>query len=114
MLGLIRLHLNGTDSPARYATALRSWLESPNGTPPAQRTERARAFYQRLGWEGQEVEETVFIHAGGIASHWHRMARSPSPTSASPSAGSFGYPGTTRKSRGPHASERCDRVQSSM
>ena len=29
--------------------------------------ERARAFYQRLGWEGQEVEETVFIQAGGIA-----------------------------------------------
>jgi len=29
--------------------------------------ERARVFYQRLGWEGQEVEETVFIQAGGIA-----------------------------------------------
>jgi len=29
--------------------------------------ERARAFYQRLGWVGQEVEETVFIQAGGIA-----------------------------------------------
>ena len=29
--------------------------------------ERARAFYQRLGWEGQEVKETVFIQAGGIA-----------------------------------------------
>jgi predicted lactoylglutathione lyase len=27
----------------------------------------ARAFYQRLGWEGQETEETVFIQAGGIA-----------------------------------------------
>jgi len=26
--------------------------------------ERARAFYQRLGWEGQEVEETVFIQPG--------------------------------------------------
>lgn len=28
---------------------------------------RARAFYERLGWEGQEVEETVFFQAGGIA-----------------------------------------------
>lgn len=28
---------------------------------------RARAFYARLGWEGQEVEETVFFQAGGIA-----------------------------------------------
>jgi len=28
---------------------------------------RARAFYQRLGWDGQEVEETVFIQAGGLA-----------------------------------------------
>ena len=28
---------------------------------------RARTFYQRLGWVGQEIEETVFIQAGGIA-----------------------------------------------
>jgi predicted lactoylglutathione lyase len=28
--------------------------------------ERARAFYRKLGWEGQEVEETVFIQAGAI------------------------------------------------
>jgi uncharacterized protein len=28
---------------------------------------RARVFYERLGWEGQEVEETVFFQAGGIA-----------------------------------------------
>jgi predicted lactoylglutathione lyase len=27
---------------------------------------RARAFYERLGWRGQEVEETVFFQAGGI------------------------------------------------
>lgn len=26
---------------------------------------RARSFYERLGWEGQEVEETVFFQAGG-------------------------------------------------
>lgn len=28
---------------------------------------RARTFYERLGWEGQEVEETVFFQAGGMA-----------------------------------------------
>ncbi|OZV82994.1 glyoxalase [Micromonospora echinospora] len=28
---------------------------------------RARAFYERLGWHGQEVEETVFLQAGGLA-----------------------------------------------
>ena len=27
---------------------------------------RARAFYEELGWQGQEVEETVFFQAGGI------------------------------------------------
>lgn len=28
---------------------------------------RARAFYEHLGWRGQEVEETVFFQAGGVA-----------------------------------------------
>jgi len=28
---------------------------------------RARTFYERLGWRGQEVEETMFFQAGGIA-----------------------------------------------
>jgi len=28
---------------------------------------RARAFYERLGWQGQEVEQTVFFQAGGMA-----------------------------------------------
>ncbi len=28
---------------------------------------RARAFYESLGWQGQEVEETVFFQAGGLA-----------------------------------------------
>jgi uncharacterized protein len=27
---------------------------------------RARQFYERLGWQGQEVEETVFFRAGGM------------------------------------------------
>ena len=28
---------------------------------------RARAFYEALGWQGQEVSETVFFQAGGMA-----------------------------------------------
>ena len=28
---------------------------------------RSRAFYEQLGWRGQEVEETVFFQAGGQA-----------------------------------------------
>jgi catechol 2,3-dioxygenase-like lactoylglutathione lyase family enzyme len=28
---------------------------------------RARTFYERLGWHGQETEETVFFQAGGMA-----------------------------------------------
>jgi uncharacterized protein len=27
---------------------------------------RSRAFYEELGWHGQEVEETVFFQAGGM------------------------------------------------
>ncbi|MEV4497573.1 VOC family protein [Micromonospora arborensis] len=28
---------------------------------------RSKAFYEHLGWQGQEVEETVFFQAGGLA-----------------------------------------------
>ena len=28
---------------------------------------RARAFYERLGWHGQEADQTVFFQAGGMA-----------------------------------------------
>ena len=28
---------------------------------------RAKAFYEQLGWHGQEVEETVFVQAGPMA-----------------------------------------------
>jgi uncharacterized protein len=28
---------------------------------------RAKAFYERLGWRGQEVQETVFFQTGGSA-----------------------------------------------
>lgn len=27
----------------------------------------AKRFYEQLGWQGQEVEETVFLQAGGMA-----------------------------------------------
>ena len=34
---------------------------------------RARRFYEALGWRGQEVEETVFFQAGGMALVlWHQ------------------------------------------
>jgi uncharacterized protein len=36
---------------------------------------RARAFYERLGWHGQEVEQTVFFQTGGSAVVlWSRAA----------------------------------------
>ncbi len=28
---------------------------------------RARTFYEQLGWHGQEVDETLFFRAGGVA-----------------------------------------------
>jgi predicted lactoylglutathione lyase len=28
---------------------------------------RARAFYEQLGWSGQQVQDTVFVQAGGLA-----------------------------------------------
>lgn len=35
----------------------------------------AKAFYEALGWRGQEVEETVFFQAGGMAlALWSRSA----------------------------------------
>jgi catechol 2,3-dioxygenase-like lactoylglutathione lyase family enzyme len=34
---------------------------------------RSRGFYERLGWRGQEVEETAFFQAGGMAVVlWHQ------------------------------------------
>jgi catechol 2,3-dioxygenase-like lactoylglutathione lyase family enzyme len=36
---------------------------------------RARAFYERLGWRGQEIAETVFFQAGGlVVVLWSRTA----------------------------------------
>ena len=36
-------------------------------TPGVAVIPRARVFYQRLGWQNQETQETVFIRAGSIA-----------------------------------------------
>jgi catechol 2,3-dioxygenase-like lactoylglutathione lyase family enzyme len=34
---------------------------------------RSRRFYEQLGWRGQEIEETVFFQAGGLAVVlWHQ------------------------------------------
>ena len=56
--------------------------------------ERARAFYEALGWRGQEVEETVFFQAGGMAvSLWsrERLARDSGMQTFSP----HGFDGIT-------------------
>ena len=37
MLGLVRLHLNGTDDPRRYAELLRAHLDANAGQAPQQR-----------------------------------------------------------------------------
>ncbi|GAB3954614.1 VOC family protein [Micromonospora vulcania] len=29
--------------------------------------QRSKKFYEQLGWHGQEVEDTVFVQAGGLA-----------------------------------------------
>ena len=35
--------------------------------------DRARSFYERLGWRGREVQETVFFRAGGaVLTLWSR------------------------------------------
>ena len=35
--------------------------------------QRARRFYRQLGWQGQEVQETVFFQTGGIGVVlWHQ------------------------------------------
>jgi predicted lactoylglutathione lyase len=51
---------------------------------------RSRAFYERLGWRGQEVERTVFFQAGGMALVlWGRddLARDSGVLGASPGDG---------------------------
>ncbi|MFY1598351.1 VOC family protein [Micromonospora sp. WMMD737] len=55
---------------------------------------RARAFYERLGWRGQEVEETVFFQAGGLAlALWSREKLA--ADAGVPDRGAGGFGGTT-------------------
>ena len=53
---------------------------------------RSKAFYEALGWRGQEVEETVFFQAGGMALVlWGRKKLAEDAAVANPDgAGSFG------------------------
>ncbi|MDO3700978.1 VOC family protein [Micromonospora sp. C28SCA-DRY-2] len=52
---------------------------------------RARAFYERLGWRGQEVEETVFFQAGGLALVlWGRAKLADDAGVDDPGGGGFG------------------------
>ncbi|PZF86855.1 VOC family protein [Micromonospora deserti] len=52
---------------------------------------RARAFYERLGWRGQEVEETVFFQAGGLALVlWGRDKLAADAGVDDPGSGGFG------------------------
>jgi catechol 2,3-dioxygenase-like lactoylglutathione lyase family enzyme len=55
---------------------------------------RARGFYEALGWHGQQVEDTVFFQAGGLAivlwagPRLPTMPASPTPPSRAASLGS--------------------------
>ncbi len=52
---------------------------------------RARAFYEALGWRGQEVERTVFFQAGGQALVlWSRADLAADAGIADPGADGFG------------------------
>lgn len=52
---------------------------------------RSRRFYEALGWQGQEVEETVFFQAGGIALVlWGRDKLAADAGVADAPAGGFG------------------------
>jgi uncharacterized protein len=54
---------------------------------------RARNFYEQLGWRGQEVEQTVFLQAGGLALVlWGRAALA--ADAGVPDAGAGGFGGT--------------------
>jgi catechol 2,3-dioxygenase-like lactoylglutathione lyase family enzyme len=54
---------------------------------------RARAFYEALGWRGQQVEETVFFQAGGSALvlwSWEKLAADAGVGVGGPTPGGFG------------------------
>ena len=51
----------------------------------------ARTFYERLGWRGQEVDQTVFFQAGGMAVVlWGRELLADDAGVAADSRGAFG------------------------
>jgi predicted lactoylglutathione lyase len=55
---------------------------------------RSKAFYEALGWQGQEVERTVFFQAGGIAVVlWGRSALADDAGVADTAGGDRGFPG---------------------
>ena len=52
---------------------------------------RARTFYEQLGWRGQEVQETVFLQAGGsVLVLWGRAALAADCGLPDSDAGGFG------------------------
>lgn len=53
--------------------------------------DRARTFYERLGWRGQEVEQTVFFQAGAVAVVlWGRDKLAADAGVQDPGTGGFG------------------------
>jgi predicted lactoylglutathione lyase len=55
---------------------------------------RSRGFYEALGWRGQEIEETVFFQAGGLAIVlWSRAKLS--ADAGVEDAAPAGFPGVT-------------------
>ncbi|MGC1213526.1 MAG: VOC family protein [Micromonospora sp.] len=61
---------------------------------------RARAFYEALGWRGQEVEETVFFQAGGLAVVlWGRDKLADDAGLADPGGDGFGGVGLAQNVR---------------
>jgi catechol 2,3-dioxygenase-like lactoylglutathione lyase family enzyme len=52
---------------------------------------RARAFYEALGWRGQEIQETAFFQAGGLAVVlWSRAALAADSGVQDPGGDGFG------------------------
>jgi predicted lactoylglutathione lyase len=51
---------------------------------------RAKAFYAALGWEGQEVQETVFVQAGPLAVVLWSRAKLVEDSGIEDDGGSFG------------------------
>ncbi len=53
--------------------------------------QRSRTFYEALGWRGQEVENTVFLQAGGLAVVlWARSSLAADSGVGDDGAGRFG------------------------